>query len=345
MRGRSLEAAAAIAARQGKGHIGELRQSAEFTLRAALMDEPYQARPNPVANDPQIDVEISTGRRTVGGAQVGVGSPRYLARKVRRSLAPQVVINKEARDLLVETSPDLGRLSTDRLWHRRVEASSLSGEQVEIEARQILESFLLGDRALSFSVKLAIAGTSGASSFITTAGVSLLYDVVDSIRSGTPVTADILDRAVRSGARAAARTSIQTWFLVDRFLAKAKSAYSARLLRAVGQTAIWAGALADVIVSTAVDLVAWFRNELTFDEFLTRVGVEVFSATGAAAGVTLALAVSNGTPWWFQVLLCGGLAWAGGTAGRRIGETLLSSPITPVAVSPWIRAAPRREDA
>ena len=319
-RGRSPGAAAAIAARQGKGHVAEVRQAAEFTLNSAVLDEPFMASPNLAANDPQIDVEVWSDQGRVTGAQIGVGRPAYIAPKIRRSLAPQVVVNKETRDHLIDMYPDLEQLSTDRLSHEDVGASPLSGERAEEDAREIIESYLEGKPALGVAAALAISAGSGLSSFVSSAGVSLLFDLVESLRRGTSLPADALDRACRAGARSGARTSLQTFLMVNKFLSTARRAYDAKLLHAVGRGATWTGAVADVVVSTAVDVVAWARKEITFEELLKRAGVHVFSAAGAAAGVVMALALTRRAPPWLRVITCAGFAWAGGSAGRALGE-------------------------
>ncbi len=332
-KGKSAQEAARIAAHQGKGHIAELRQSAEFTARAGIFGEPCLAWPNPVANDPQLDVLVGRNGVVISGAQVGVGSPRYLTNKIRKSLAPQVVVNGEALQAISARHPAVAARARDRHFSCGVEALPLSKEQVEQEAQELLRGTLLRSAPTDVGTAFAIATNKALESFVPAAGVSLLYEVVESRWTGRPLEPGALERAVKYGCRAAARTALQTVMVVDQFLASARLAYNAKLIRAASRGAIWAGGVADVILATASDVLAWARNEIDLNELLTRAGVHLFSAGGAMAAVALALAVTKSSPGWLQGLAVAALGIGGALVGRHLGEAVLRPDRPPQALS------------
>lgn len=107
--GAPMREAAEIAARQGKGHVGELQQSASYSVRAGMLNRPFHARPNPKANDPYVDVELRRGsRRRAAGAQVKVGSSRYVLRAAQSGRHEMLVVNSDATTTL-EVPRELAR--------------------------------------------------------------------------------------------------------------------------------------------------------------------------------------------------------------------------------------------
>jgi hypothetical protein len=90
--------------------------------------------------------------------------------------------------------------------------------------------------------------------------------------------------AVRASKDAFVNASLTTCLLMTRFLERASMVFDGRLLQALGGSVVVAGAIADVVVTTAKEVVAWTKNQITFDELLRRAGVHVFSTGSAAVG-------------------------------------------------------------
>ncbi len=329
-RGSPPDEAAAVAARQGKGHVAELRLAIEQTLSSGLLGKPYRSRPNPIANDPHVDIEVLRSESRVNDAQVGVGSPRYIARKARKSEASQVVVNKETRKILKNYDEFAYKRTRDSLAHDGTSSDTLSGARAEDEAIHILERLILGKPAISFLLKLDIACSQGARSFIGSFGTSLLYDVVDRFNRGVPFDSKMIERALRRGANAGFRTGVQSYILVDAFLEKAGNTFRSRLLHAAGRSTIWAGAVADIVVSTSREIVDWIEGYITFEELLRRTGVHITTAGGAALGVYLALPLCKRLPWWASLLVCVGAGWAGCKIGKEVGDWIFDPTYTPL---------------
>ncbi len=321
-KGNTIPFAAVTAARQGKGHMAELRQAAELTTNAGWTFQPYWSRPNPVANDPHIDLEVLKGPVRVNGAQVGVGRPEYLAQKAQRSMAPQVVINTEAREEMRQRYPDAFARTTDHISHNDTRAHPLSGERAEEEARQILEHSLRGEPMLGLGAKAGLAVGAGAQSFIWSFGQGMLFEVVEAIAQGRGIDPARVKQVLAGSAENAARTILQTSLLVENFLTKAGTAYKGKLLHAAARRTVLVGAVVDVIISTAKDVVKWIQHEISFEDLLRRAGVNVFSAGGAALGALGAAYLSRGMPWWAQVFTCVLAGWAGSKLGTKVGEVM-----------------------
>jgi hypothetical protein len=323
LRGRSIADAAAIAARQGKGHVAELRIATEHCLHSGLTERPYHSAPNARANDPHIDVQVRSGRRLVNGAQVGVGHPTYLRRKVRRSKAPQVVINSEAREVFQHEGDVAFELSSDSLVHDDTRSNSLSAVTVESEARDVLEGVLLETPSVPEFFKLSVAVAAGVEASVLAAGRSLLFGVVSRLYAGQPLDRRMVEDAFEVGQDAFMKGGIQAYVLVSRFLERAGKAFNGRLLRAIGGGTVVAGALAEVIVVAAKNLIACLRNEITFEEVCRRVGVAAFSAAGSVAGLAIALRATRGMHPLLQLILCAIGAAGGGYGGHKLGSYLL----------------------
>jgi len=133
----------------------------------------------------------------------------------------------------------------------------------------------------------------------------------------------MVQSALKAGKDAFINASLTTCVLTTRFLRQAEAAFNGRLLRAFGGSVIVAGAIADVVVATAKDVVAWAKNQITFEELLRRAGVNAFSTGGAMVGGALMLQVAKGMPWWAAMLLFAAGAAGGGYAGHKLGEQLL----------------------
>ena len=328
-KGLPIADAARIAAKQAKGHGAEIRQAAELTTEAGWTYQPYRGRPNKVANDPHIDVEVVRGHQRVNGAQLGVGSPKYLARKARLSKAPQVVVNSEAREELDALDPVAFARTADRLAHDGTRARVLRGKQVEEETRQSLERSLRGETAVGTSVKFGRAAGAGANSFVLNFGKGMLFEVVEALALGRKIDPDRVKRILADSGESAVRTALQTYATVEHYLSQAGAAYQGKLLHAASRRAVWIGAVVDVIVSTAKDVVRWFHGEITFEDVLRRAGVSVCAAGGGAMAAVLAAQVCRGLPPWLLIPLVLLAGWGGTKLGSKAGEALfLPGPMT-----------------
>lgn len=326
--GHGLEGAITIAAKQGKGHVAEIRLAAEQTLQAGATEKPYASRPNPVANDPHVDIEVLEGLNRVSDAQVGVGGQRYLMNKARSSEATQVVINTEARKGACEVNPEICARTTDTLTHGGTASRPLSGVRAEGDAKSALKKLILEEDSVPFSARLGLAGSQAVEAFVPSFGVQLLYETVHCIHTGLPFDREMITRSLINAVQATARTGIQTYLSVDRFLEKAGAVYQMRLLREVGRSAVWAGAVADVVVATAQEVVAWVRGQMELDELLRRFGVHAFTAGGAGLAVSAVLPMCGGLPWWTTAIICLVVANLGASFGRQVGgKLLLPSPL------------------
>ena len=321
-KGGTPKTAARVAARQGKGHVAEVRVAAELSLDSGLRGRPFDASLNEVANHPHEDVLVHHGRRMVNTAQVGVGSARYLARKARRSRANQLVINNEVLDAVNDDWDGSSLFATDTLRHEETRSSKLSGTKAEHDAASMLESMIMDEPTVSFRLKASVVFGSGVVGFATSFGRSLLFQAVHRLHSNLPFDDSMISNAMKSGVDALKRTSLATWIQVSRFLEHAGPAFNGRLLRALGGSAAIAGAIAEVVVVTARDVVAWIKNEIPFEELLRRFGVHAFSAAGALVGGAVMLKLTAGAPGWLTVLLTAVGAAGAGYFGFKLGEGL-----------------------
>lgn len=322
-RGATPVVAAAVATPQGKGHVGEVHVAASHSLHSGLFGEGYHSQPNANASHPHEDIHVLLGNLIANNAQIGVGSPRYLARKAMASNANQVVGNSEALAVLCETADPAYAVLQDHMRHEATRSAVLTEEKAAVDARVILERLLLEEAAVPFAKKLAVSLTSGAKSAGLAMARSLVYQVVHRLHLGIPFDGQMVRSAIHASKDALVNAALTTYLLTSRFLERASMAFDGRLLRALGGSVVVAGAIADVVVTTAKDVVAWAKNQITFDELLRRAGVHVFSTGGAALGGAAMLKLSSGMPWWASMLMFAVGATAGGYAGHKFGEHLL----------------------
>jgi hypothetical protein len=322
--GETPRAAARIAARQGKGHVAEVRVAAELSLDSGLRGRQFDCALNELANHPHEDVLVQQGRFKLNGAQIGVGHARYLADKARRSRAGQLVVNTEALKAVQDDWNGSSLFATDMLHHEDTRSAKLSGTRAEQDATAMLEKMILDEPTVSFQLKASVVVGSGAAGFATSFGRSLLFQAVHRLHTEQRFEKSMLDNAMSSGIEAMKRTVLATGLQVGRFLDHAGSAFNGRLLRALGGSAAVAGAIAEVVVSTAKEVVAWTKNEITFDELLRRFGVNAFSAGGALVGGAIMLGLTAGMPGWLTALLTAIGAAGGGYLGHKLGEDLFA---------------------
>jgi hypothetical protein len=154
-------------------------------------------------------------------------------------------------------------------------------------------------------------------------GLGLVGQIADSIVRGAELH---IPTAIRSafvgGARSAARSGLETWMLLDKFVARARREFSSKLLQRIAKSRIVVSAIAEVVVETAIDLVDVLRNRMTFEDLLRRFGVHVATAGGAAVGVSLALTLARGLGGLPCLLLTVAGGYLGARAGRAVGEAL-----------------------
>lgn len=324
-RGATIESAAWEAARQGKGHVGELLQSADYTARAGVLGRDFHARPNPRANDPRVDVELRRGsRRRAAGAQVKVGSPQYALRAARSGKYQMLVVNTEARAVIARES---GIELSDRLSFRDNEASALSAVDCEERAATTIARVLRDELPVGWTDKAVACAKAGGRAALESLAVGVLGDVVYALWSGAPIDLRTAVRgALGSAARSAARATLHSYLLVQRFIASARRQFSDRLLHRIAGSTVVLGAIAEVVVETSIDLVRVLRGQMTFDDLLRNFGVHIFTAAGGALGLALAGVLTGGAAWWVQAaaMLVGGAA--GAFAGRRAGIAVFSPP-------------------
>jgi hypothetical protein len=339
-RGVALPRAARAAAAQGKGHVAETVQAAMFTARSGAMSGSHSARPNPVANARHDDVQMLCGARVVGGAQFKVGSPRYVLQALRRGSRTTLVANIETRDALVAQGAITAEGVRDRLGQQGVEAPALSGAECEETAEVMITRLLLHeppDTGLEVLVESLRAGANdGVVSFV----MRLVAEVADCAYTGRPFDGlHTVGEAAKAGVRALARTGVQTALLAAEFLSKARAEFSARLIHRVASSTLAVGAVAEVIVETAIDMLAVLRSEITLEQWLRRLGVHATTAVGGVAGVAFAYALTENEPPLARLVagLVGG--YLGAKLGRAAGEAIFDPTASPSLSAPTFAPA------
>lgn len=332
-RGVPYEDAMGMAAKIHKGHAAELAQALGFTISSGVAGARERAVLSRNVSDPLTDLAIMRGTRAVPGGrrQLKVGSRRYVGDAIRKRkyavAGVDLVANAEALDELVARGFDGAADVADRVRYASSEARQLRSDESEAQAVQGLRQVLSRRTTLSRFEILAASAKSGVDdgvfTFICSLGVALFQGEVNR-ESWRRI---VHDSAVR-GAKAAARTSIQTLIVLHKFDHAARAAYSAGLVRKLARTTIAAGAIAEVLVSAAIDFVKLLRREITRQQLLDRVVVNGTTAAGAAAGAYLASRVLSDAPLLVRILgmLFGGAA--GGHLGREFGEWLTDRPTT-----------------
>jgi hypothetical protein len=326
--------AAAIAARQGKGHVAEVQQAADYSVGSGAHGRPYRARPSRRANDPRVDVELRKrgSRRRQGVAQMKVGKPRYVLQAFSSGRYDQLVVNCEAAEVIAR---DQGIDLADRLGFRGNEAAQVSAERCEEQAADSIVRVLLGELPFGWLDQVVAYARAGLRAGLESFAACMLGDLVDAMWSGRPLDLGAATRAAaQSAGRSAARAAVHSHLLVREFLAKARQQFSDRLLHRIAGSTVMLGAIAEVLVETTIDVVRVLRGEMTFDELLRSFGVHVCTAAGGAIGIAVAGLLTGGAVWWVQglAMLLGGAA--GAYCGRSAGVALFHPPALPAAPFP-----------
>ncbi len=279
--------ASLTAAAQGKGHVAELAQSTHFTVAAAALGRSVRARPNRIANDPYVDVEVlhRRGART-HGAQLKVGSPSYIRRAVRAGKYEHMIVNAEAM-AAVAGEPGI----TDHLDHRGIAAPQVTAEEAETTAVDVLHRMLLEHESVTQLETIAHAARAGLRDGVVSFALGLVGGISDAVFRGIEIDLRAtITSAFAGGARAATRTGLEAWLLLQRFVKEAGGAFSSRLVQRIARSRIATSAIAEVVVETAMDVVDVLRGRLSFEDLLRRFGVHVTTAAGAAVAAAAASA-------------------------------------------------------
>jgi hypothetical protein len=323
-KGHTPENAAKIAAKWGKGHAAELRLSSEHTIDAAIRELPFLTRPNRLGNARHADLEILEGGRVADTVQVGVGGLPYLRKKAASSRAGQLVIPTEIKAAL-GSQRHAGRAPiSDRVIFKQTTSKALSEAVATEDAQQILHREIIGTPALPDWMRVGVSVSSGCIAAADAFATGLLFEVVERLWRNRPFDASMIERAVLGGSRAGIRTALATYMQVEEFLSHARRAFNAKLLAKVASGVVWAGAIADVVVTTSVEVWRWLKNRISLEELLRRAGVHGAAAAGGALGAFAALAVLRGAPPWAQILGVIAAGWGGTKLGRLLGDSLLS---------------------
>jgi hypothetical protein len=327
-----VEKAARVAAAQGKGHIGETLQAAGFAARSGALQRPDDARPNPVANDPSTDVQVRRGAKVVYGAQLKVGSDQYVLRAIEKGGYTALVANAEAREtLLARGLIDADEVS-DHLGYQGIESGTLTAAECEETAVDLITRILRREAPNSELGLLLHSLRAGAHDGAISFTLALVAEVADCVYTGRPFEGRRAGvDAAKSGMRSLARTSLQTRIMVGNFMSQARAAFSGRLIHRVARSALVAGAVAEVVLETAIDLLAVLRSEMTMQQWLARAGVHVTTAAAGAAGVALACAVTQGAPWWAQLGVCLLAGYGGAQLGRAVGKSIFDPKQLPMS--------------
>jgi len=321
-RGRSTADAARLAAKQGKGHMAELRVASEHTIDSGLRGSLLESRPNAVANDPVADIEVLLMGKRISGAQVGVGSPAYIRNKVNTSRASKIVVNSEARNSFANSDKLAYDRSSDRLHHEGTTSSPLRSAQVEDEATRTLEGVLLSSPNVPSFFQLEVVATAGMKSAASSFSRTLLLRVVERLHRGMALDRELVDEAIGAGVDGFFKASVQTYLQTSQFLDVAGACFDSRLLKKLGGRVVIASAIADVVIETARDIISWVRGELTFEDVARRAGVTICASGGAVAGWVLASRTAAGMGPIAALALTLAGSWAGARLGEWIGEEL-----------------------
>jgi hypothetical protein len=331
-RGASLSAAVARTTLTAKGLIAESAQANSYTSRAGALGKGTVAAVNPVANHPLHDVLLHAPGKRRQGRQLKTGGPATIKTAITAGKYEALVVPTEHIAEVNTLALAHGISVTDRVECAVVSAEPLSIIESHDLTSELLTRVLLDEDAVSTLDRLAIAARSGAKDGLINATLAIVGRVVDDAFHGRRIDLGAAARAgLQAGAVSGARTSVQTLILMRDLNVHAGTALTTRTLRRAAAGATIVGAVADVVVATALDAIEVLRGKMSKDELLRRAGVHTLEAGGAAAGVLLAYYATRGAPWWVSVLagIAGG--YVGGHLGREVGAELFMPNTLPPA--------------
>jgi hypothetical protein len=245
-----------------------------------------------------------------------------------KSQAPQVVVNREAREALARMNPAAFARTQDRLEHKDVSSLVVSEETSTEQAIEAITRALTGAE-VSFSDAFDVAATAGLKSGAASAAGTLLFETVERIARGQPIDGGVIRAAVIAGVHSTASTTLQTYAQVQTYLGAAKSVFEAKILRAVAENSAWAGAVAEIVVRTGLDVVEWIQKKISFETLLRRTGVVACGATAGAIAATIMTRATAGAHPLLRILL---VALAG-IAGQKLGVHFGAQLFLPLNVS------------
>jgi hypothetical protein len=316
-----LPAAVEAAAVTGKGVYAEAAQVASFNARAAAHMKPQRAGLNGRMNAPDFDVWLcEPGKRRVG----------HQLKTAGQSVIRKAVVSGNHDALVVPTEEIAASMPEAALYDvqlrdcvasETVSAEPVSSRAYEAETRDVLTRLLQGHDLVTEVERLGIAFKAGAQDALVATTISAALQVADALHQGRPLDLGSIARtAVISGAKSGARTLVQTHAMLGEFSMAAHASFRSRLVHRVAARTVVAGAVAEVVVETALDLAEWMNGEITRDELFRRFGITCFRAAGGAAGALAALFLARNMNPWVTFFACLGGGLAGAYLGEKFGE-------------------------
>ena len=299
----------------------------DFTIAAAFLGQAERARPSVSPSDPLTDVEILRGTRVArdGRRQLKVGTAGYVRGAVAEgkyeAAGIELVANVEALDELAVAGFPVPATVVDRVQYGEAGARQLRADESLEQAVDGLARCLTRRTTLTHVELVIESARAGLGDGL----FALIFGLGQSLAAGRPAREGwekVLGDAVAGAGRAYARSTLQTAIVLFRFDARARATYSAGLVRRLANTTVVAGAVAEVVVESAIDMARLIRGEITKDDLL-KVVVHTTTAAGVAAGTLLMRALFSGAAWWVQgiFMILGGLG--GGAVGRRVGQRIV----------------------
>ncbi|MCC7075348.1 MAG: hypothetical protein IT383_28805 [Deltaproteobacteria bacterium] len=314
-KGLTIEAAARDAAKQAKGHAFELMQATQHTARLGAFAVDAVTQPNSVANHPHADLELLEAQLATKEFQLGVGSAAYLGVKIRSSQADAVIVPQDARAALEASDSAAYALCADHLEHAGVSTDAMTNDQIVERTVEDLMRFASSSTRVGVLDQGAIAFGAAAQSAFVTGTVSVMVQVVERLATGKPIDKTIWGPAMGAATKSFLTTGLQTYYSLSTYLAVAQGSFEARVLRQLISNAPVTGAIAEIIIGTAREVVRFHKNEIDLDELLRRTGVVATSAVGSGVGVVIGARVLRGQHPIVQLL---GIALFG-ILGARFG--------------------------
>jgi hypothetical protein len=324
-RGVSTEEAIAQVAARAKGHMGEIDLATSLTARSGLVGRAATARPNPLSTHPTDDILLGIAGRTTAAAQIKNGSTSYVSAAITSGQyeGTMFIANTEAVAALEQAGAVEKGLVPSRLSFGGIDSCSLSAADTRARTAEVLGKVMSGARFHDRIAPFVIAAKAGVSDGIQTLGLNLVVDLVEAVATGGAFDFEAaFTRSAKVGAKVALRNGAVTWSQVTTFLARAKGAFSARLIHRITSSTFAMSAVADVVIETAFDLVEVYRGRMDWDTLLRNLGVNTLTAAGGLGGAILGAAVAGSASWPVALVAIFLGMWLGAKGGRLLGEHL-----------------------
>lgn len=331
-----------------KGNIAECMAVIDLNRQAKFLGINFEARMNPVSNDPLHDVQFLVGNEVVDGVQLKVGSAAYVRKAIESGKYGLVVANQEAVE-------ELNHLySNDQLDNaisfQGVRGTPLSEEEaIQIGRKSLLEhnpSFLQQSCQLianevyhvahntlhNFVYGLAI---NSVVSYMTSEKGSIDWDDV------TDATQSMVERAIRHYS-----LSRSLSLVIQSVAINSPGSVFGRAAQALLRRGHWISAGLSAGLSIWDNLQAHNEGKLSKRELYGQNGEAVGKGAGAAAAGLAMLELTKGAHPLVQLgaLCVGGYLGSelGGGISREVGLTIhdwLNPEETPL--EPYLLHAPR----